>query len=308
MILNIVSLLFILTFCKSSPVQNEEALTVKVTNLEHDVQETKTTLLDLLSTVSQISQNFETVANTLEVAIGNIDRKVEHLKQDILDKLENKVKREQREKFTTETEDVSKSTITKDEFASFQLVVARDTSHIRYQERQWVVFQRRGQYNNPGDYFARDLDEYVSGFGDPSKEFWLGLDKLVSLTRGGAELLIQLETFEGQKIRAKYSDFRVEAGPEYRLHVSGYSGSAGNPLRIDTGMAFSARDSDRDLWEGDCSQTRGGGGWWYNGCGLANLNGRNLGAGENSYDGILWYFYANDNRSFKTSKMMLRKT
>ena len=131
MILNIVSLLFILTFCKSSPVQNEEALTVKVTNLEHDVQETKTTLLDLLSTVSQISQSFETVANTLEVAIGNIDRKVEHLKQDILDKLDNKVKREQREKFTTEREDVTKSTITKDEFASFQLVVARDTSHIR---------------------------------------------------------------------------------------------------------------------------------------------------------------------------------
>ena len=130
MILNIVSLFFILTFCKSSPVQNEEALTVKVTNLEHDVQETKTTLLDLLSTVSQISQNFETVANTLEAAISNIDRKVEHLKQDILDKLENKVKREQREKFT-EAEDVTKSTITKDEFASFQLVVARDTSHIR---------------------------------------------------------------------------------------------------------------------------------------------------------------------------------
>ena len=178
---------------------------------------------------------------------------------------------------------------------------------FQYQERQWVVFQKRGQYNNPQDYFARDLDDYVSGFGDPSKEFWLGLDKLVSLTNGGAELHIQLETFEGQKIVAKYSDFKVEEGPDFRLHVSGYSGNAGNPLRIDTGMAFSARDSDKDQWEGDCSETRGGGGWWYNGCGLANLNGRNLGAGKNSYDGILWYFYANDNRSFKSSKMMLRK-
>ena len=131
MILNIVSLFFILTLCKSSPVQNEEALTVKITNLEHDVQETKTSLLDLLSEVSQISQNFETVANSVEAAISNIDRKVEHLKQDILDKLENREKREQREKFRTQTEDVTKSTITKDEFASFQLVVARDTSHLR---------------------------------------------------------------------------------------------------------------------------------------------------------------------------------
>ena len=97
------------------------------------------------------------------------------------------------------------------------------------------------------------------------------------------------------------------SGPEYRLQISGYSGDAGNPLRIDNGMAFSARDSDKDLWEGDCSQTRGGGGWWYNGCGLANLNGRNLGAGETGYDGILWYLYAKDNRSFKSTKMMMRK-
>ena len=40
------------------------------------------------------------------------------------------------------------------------------------------------------------MKDYVVGFGDPSKEFWLGLDKLVSLTEEGAELLIELETFE----------------------------------------------------------------------------------------------------------------
>ena len=40
------------------------------------------------------------------------------------------------------------------------------------------------------------MKDYVVGFGDPSKEFWLGLDKLESLTEEGAELLIELETFE----------------------------------------------------------------------------------------------------------------
>ena len=40
------------------------------------------------------------------------------------------------------------------------------------------------------------MKEYVDGFGDPSKEFWLGLDKIVSLTNNGAELLVELETFE----------------------------------------------------------------------------------------------------------------
>ena len=78
-------------------------------------------------------------------------------------------------------------------------------------------------------------------------------------------------------------------------------------FRIDNGMAFSTKDMDQDRWTGSCSETRGSGGWWFNGCGLANLNGKNLGANQNSYDGILWYFYAKDNRSFKTSTMMVRK-
>ena len=121
MILKISLLFFILTFCDSSPIQNEETLGVKITNLEHDVQETKKALLDLLTTVSQISQNYETVANT-----------VEHLRQDILDKLESKVRREERrDSQKTFTKDIANSTITKDEFAAFQLLVARDTSHIR---------------------------------------------------------------------------------------------------------------------------------------------------------------------------------
>ena len=167
------------------------------------------------------------------------------------------------------------------------------------------------------------MKEYVDGFGDPSKEFWLGLDKIVSLTNNGAELLVELETFEeleamiyksiieilsfqGEKVFARYSSFNVD-GPEYRIHVSGYSGNAGDTMKIDDGMAFSTRDSDKDLWGQDCSSTRGHGGWWFNGCGLANLNGMNLGNSQSGYNGILWYLYAKDNRSFKSTKMMLRK-
>ena len=60
------------------------------------------------------------------------------------------------------------------------------------------MFQKRGQFNNPKDYFARSMSDYIQGFGDPSEEFWLGLDKLVSLTRDGAEMMIELETFEVQ--------------------------------------------------------------------------------------------------------------
>ena len=59
------------------------------------------------------------------------------------------------------------------------------------------MFQRRGQHGNPADYFAREMAQYERGFGDPGAEFWLGLDKLATLTRdGGAELMVKLETFE----------------------------------------------------------------------------------------------------------------
>ena len=104
-----------------------------------------------------------------------------------------------------------------------------------------------------------------------------------------------------------YSQFQV-SGSDFTLSVSGYSGDAGDTLKIDNGMKFSARDQDNDLWVGDCSKTRGSGGWWYNGCGLANLNGLNLGEGKSGYDGLLWYLYDNDNKSFKSTKMMLKKS
>jgi len=151
------------------------------------------------------------------------------------------------------------------------------------------------------------MAEYVRGFGDPNKEFWLGLDKLRELSASGAKLRVELETFEGQSIYASYDSFRVE-GEDFRIEVAGYQGTAGDPLRIDNGMAFSTKDNDKDQWVGDCSKTRGSAGWWFNACGLANLNGNNLGENVGSYDGILWYFYARDNRSFKSVRMMIRKT
>ena len=59
-----------------------------------------------------------------------------------------------------------------------------------------MVIQRRGQYGNPQDYFSRGMADYVGGFGDPSAEFWLGLDKMLLLAKDGAELRIDLETYE----------------------------------------------------------------------------------------------------------------
>ena len=32
-----------------------------------------------------------------------------------------------------------------------------------------ILIQRRGQYGNPEDYFAKSWAEYVSGFGEPGE-------------------------------------------------------------------------------------------------------------------------------------------
>ena len=34
----------------------------------------------------------------------------------------------------------------------------------------WTVIQSRGQFGNPIDYFNRNWDEYVNGFGEPGED------------------------------------------------------------------------------------------------------------------------------------------
>ena len=78
-----------------------------------------------------------------------------------------------------------------------------------------MVVQRRGQHGNPQDYFSRGMADYVRGFGDPSAEFWLGLDKMLLLTKNGAELRIDLETYEVTE-RADDKDESLECCREGR--------------------------------------------------------------------------------------------
>ena len=60
------------------------------------------------------------------------------------------------------------------------------------------MIQRRNDYKEPRTSFNKNWEEYKYGFGDPTREFWLGNENIHMLTRSGEhELRIELEDFEG---------------------------------------------------------------------------------------------------------------
>uniref|UniRef100_F1S707 Tenascin-N n=1 Tax=Sus scrofa TaxID=9823 RepID=F1S707_PIG len=147
------------------------------------------------------------------------------------------------------------------------------------------VFQRR----NTGqlDFFKR-WRTYVEGFGDPMKEFWLGLDKLHNLTTGTPtryEVRVDLQT-ANESAFAIYDFFQVASSKErYRLTVGKYRGTAGDALTYHNGWKFTTFDRDNDIALSNCALTHHGG-WWYKNCHLANPNGR---YGETKHsEGVNW--------------------
>ncbi|XP_014638881.1 PREDICTED: tenascin-N isoform X2 [Ceratotherium simum simum] len=149
----------------------------------------------------------------------------------------------------------------------------------------WIVFQRR----NTGqlDFFKR-WRAYVEGFGDPMKEFWLGLDKLHNLTTGTPtryEVRVDLQT-ANESAYAIYDFFQVASSKErYKLTVGKYRGTAGDALSYHNGWKFTTFDRDNDIALSNCALTHHGG-WWYKNCHLANPNGR---YGETKHsEGVNW--------------------
>eukprot|EP00095_Tigriopus_kingsejongensis_P009544 maker-scaffold114_size351134-snap-gene-1.11 protein:Tk09544 transcript:maker-scaffold114_size351134-snap-gene-1.11-mRNA-1 annotation:"ixoderin precursor " len=137
-----------------------------------------------------------------------------------------------------------------------------------YCDRGWTVIMRRGQYGNPLDYFNRPMSDYISGFGDLMKEFWIGLDKLYTLTQQNENRLrIQLWDNDYQYREANYKVFKVLRNTTYTLQVEGFSSPA-NAFVLDgfgfaNGSRFTAKDNDQDGEAGqNCAQILEGPGWF----------------------------------------------
>ncbi|XP_077098837.1 fibrinogen like 1B isoform X2 [Siphateles boraxobius] len=186
----------------------------------------------------------------------------------------------------------------------------------------WTVIQKR--INGKVD-FDRKWEDYKNGFGNfqsSKDEFWLGNDHIHALLSDGENVLkIELMDWNGVRSYAMYDSIRVsDEKDKYRLHYGMYSGQAGDALSggsnmveqwsaSHNGMQFSTRDQDHDRYlQGSCAAENRGG-WWYNRCHAANLNGRFYRGGEYKakYDnGVVWGTWRGLWYSLRHTAMKLR--
>lgn len=189
----------------------------------------------------------------------------------------------------------------------------------------WLLVQQR---ESGALSFNRSWADFREGFGSVDTmgkgEFWLGNQNLHLLTSQSETMLnVELEDWEGAMASAEYM-IRVGSEEEgYPLHLSGYIGDAGDALLLPesdqrarlspNGMKFSTFDNDQDRSEQSCAEVYGGG-WWYNDCQAANLNGvyyhGRYDSSQNTpysvQNGVLWPTFKDSNYSLKTVRMFIR--
>ena len=118
--------------------------------------------------------------------------------------------------------------------------------------------------------FYREWAEYKNGFGVIDGEFFIGLDKLHSLTSTlkPVELWIQLQDFENRIYNIKYNNFQVGNETEnYKLiKVGNYNGILGDSFTQHVGFSFTTKDRDNDVNPyGNCAEAYTGA-WWFHNC------------------------------------------
>lgn len=165
----------------------------------------------------------------------------------------------------------------------------------------WIVFLRRQSGKLE---FFRNWKNYTAGFGDMNDEFWLGLSNLHKITAGGQyELRVDLRD-KGETAYAQYDKFSVsEPRMRYKVHVGGYSGTAGDSMTYHHGRPFSTYDHDNDIAVTNCALSYKGA-FWYKNCHRVNLMGR---YGDNSHSkGVNWFHWKGHEHSIEFAEMKIR--
>ena len=132
----------------------------------------------------------------------------------------------------------------------------------------WLVWLRRV---DGSVLFNRTLDEYVTGFGDPGGNYWLGLENLHLITGTGMKYKLKIKMKSNNHSYTEITEYRFfsvgDNISQYRMHVEGYRlRTRFNAFKDHNGCQFSTVDRDNDERSSNCVSDRGGGGWWYSNC------------------------------------------
>uniref|UniRef100_A0AAY4ETB1 Fibrinogen C-terminal domain-containing protein n=1 Tax=Denticeps clupeoides TaxID=299321 RepID=A0AAY4ETB1_9TELE len=171
----------------------------------------------------------------------------------------------------------------------------------------WTLFQLRIDGSTD---FQKNWNDYKMGFGDPVAEHWLGNEVVHQMTsQAHYSLRVELKDWEGNAPYSQYERFQLASEKQhYRLFLRGYSGTAGQQSSlVSHGTAFSTRDSDNDNCLCKCALMLTGG-WWFDACGLSNLNGIYYTVGHNvrKLNGIKWHHFRGPSYSLRSTAMMIR--
>lgn len=164
----------------------------------------------------------------------------------------------------------------------------------------WTVIQRRSgsgnDINNKNwENFHRSWDEFRTGFGNLSKDFWFGNEFIHKIVyRDDYMLRIELKDHNGIEVWAEYGLFRIDSESyNYQLVIGKLNENAttSDALTYHNRMDFSTYDRNDEAYSGN--------GWWSD-RGLqvksaSNLNGHS----------IIWGNWHNE-YSLNASRMLIR--
>ncbi|XP_033117252.1 fibrinogen-like protein 1 [Anneissia japonica] len=159
--------------------------------------------------------------------------------------------------------------------------------------KAWTVFQRRkdGSVN-----FNQNWQNYASGFGALSGEFWLGNKEIHTITSSAKyEFRIDMVTKDDNAYHVTYESIEIGSEAEnFRLNLGDYIGvksnaidgllCGGTAMWCSNGMSFSTPDRDNDNSDGSSCSISNKCGWWFNACYRSKLNGEYK-------QGIVWDIY-----------------
>ncbi|XP_061190237.1 ficolin-1-like [Saccostrea echinata] len=150
----------------------------------------------------------------------------------------------------------------------------------------WTAIQKR---INGSLKFSKNWAKYKDGFGAAEKDYWIGNDVIRQLTKGkNSGLYVSFKLTDGSRPYEVYDRFWISSEAEkYKLNLRGdFRGTLGDSMMktgssstVLNGMFFSTSDRDNDRHGGlNCADLYKGG-WWFNSCHRAFLNGKWLSRG-----------------------------